>query len=526
MFLIFEGVGDLRKESLHLVFPANILDSISDELEQVGYTVEQKDSSIDTMVDWATSTDEEVDCAVIYGMAVTSIGEHNNTKEAAYHLLKQVRIHRENMRLIVLFPEMMKYDKDFISKIAQLNIHDIHFMNSLNINDIVQCIENKKGFQHVERLLSDYESDEEDEDYSVDDIFETEEEEEEEEEEIPKATIQEKFLKRKQREEKQRNDTERRERLQFPAFFMPKKEESQEERPKRERQVSKEPKEKQQYNLLQNISNLTTKLTPKKETVMYEYRSFSSKVIVVTGTKGGIGKTEVTLNLAAALREETYIDRICVVDFGFPYGSIASALQISRKVNLSHWKTEWKEGVTITEEGLKGMVVSTYDIDFIPLPLKAHESLSFHKEQAEYMIDTLRSFYDSVLIDASGFSAVTKIALEKATDIILLTSHDVSSISNCLAYKEEMIRSYGIDYEKVSIFLNQVPKHEDIKKDAIAEAVEDGNYPTPIIGYAPYDDEVRMCRNRGELIYYEKPRHSFSKGMDMLLDGLGFYSRV
>ena len=516
----------MGKGSLHLVFPAEILDSIAGDLEQVGYTVAQRDSSIDTMVDWATSTEEKIDCAVVYGLAVTSLGESNNTKEAAYQLLKQVRIHQEDMRLIVLFPEMMKYDKDFISKIAQLNIYDIHFMNSLNTNDIVYCIENKRGFQHVERLLSDYESDEEDEAYDVDDMFETEEEDEEEE--IQKETLQEKFFKRKQREKENTKNDKEREKIQFPSFFMPKKGQTEEEQPKKLPKSPKKPKEtkEKQYNLLENISHITTKLTPKKETVKYKYRSFSSKVIVVTGTKGGIGKTEVTLNLAAALREETYIDRICVVDFGFPYGSIASALQISRKANLSHWKMEWKEGKTITEEGLKGMVVNTEGIDFIPLPLKAHESLTFHQEQAEFMIDTLRNFYDAVLIDASSFSSVTKIALERANDIILLTNHDVSSISNCLAYKEEMIRSYGIDYEKVSVFLNQVPKNEDIKKDAIAEAVEDGNYPTPIIGYALYDDAVRLCRNRGEWIYYEKPKHSFSKGMDMLLDGLGFYSRV
>ncbi|WP_240377257.1 AAA family ATPase [Bacillus piscicola] len=506
-------------EKLHLVFPTdgNILDNIASDLEEIGYPIVQKDSSLDTMVDWAQSTAEEsADCALIYGLAVTSKEGTNHIKEAVYQHLKNVRFYRENLRLIVMFPEMIKHDKEFISKIAQLMIYDIHFNDSIDAHDLVSWINQPKGFQYVERLLTDYKATDEEEEISTPNFYETEEEEFEDGD-----TLEEKFRKRKIRDATKST----RPKKPLSGIFSTKEKNKEDSNDITKNSSSSETDKKnepRQYNILKNISEIAVQFTNRQTPeIHYEYRSFSSKVMVVTGTKGGIGKTDVTINLAAALKEHTFIDRICIVDLGFPYGSIAAALDLNRTSNVSNWRLASKK---VTEEGLKNMVVSREGMDFIPLPLNIRESFDFQVEHAGFMIDVLKNFYDVILVDTAGFTPVTKLMLERATDIIMLVTHDVASISQCLALKEDIIRSFGIDYEKISIFLNQVPKTEDISKGTIAEALEDSPFPSPIIAYAPYDDMVRRFRNRGEWIYYEKPHHSFSLGIDMVLDGLGLMS--
>ena len=278
----------------------------------------------------------------------------------------------------------------------------------------------------------------------------------------------------------------------------------------------KERKEKQEKLLVNTIKHLS-KLSQKE--IRTQYRAFASKAIVVTSMKGGIGKTDVSINLAAALKEHTNVNRICVVDFDFPYGGIAAALNLTRSRDLGDWLL--KETDKITEVGVKSKVVQHANIDFIPMSLRLKDGLKFQELHAELLIDILKRYYDIVIIDTSGFSKPALVALERASEIILITSHDIVSISTCIAYKEDLINMYGIDYEKVSLFINQVPKNEDITKETIASMFEDHEENSiPVIGFAPYDDVVRQYRNRGDFIYIEKPNHTFSKGIDMILESL------
>ncbi|WP_026701664.1 AAA family ATPase [Salibacterium aidingense] len=512
----------MEKQGLHVVFPShsgNMLEYITADLEDLGYPVLQTDTSLDTMADWAQSADtSSADCALIYGLSITSRGQYQSDKEASYHYLKTIRLNREDMRLIVLFPEEVKHDYDFISKIAQLNIYDIYFINSLRIEDIEYWIENKKGFQHVERILSDYHGRDDDvTDTPSYDSYDTEEAtdlEEEDADGVPFTfqehdTLPDKFRKRKLRDR------------------LNKKKEREPPQPSKENQSEREEKTS---TMLKNISGMASSLAANakkqkdskpKTTIQYEYRTFSSKVIVIAGTKGGVGKTDIALNVAASIKEQAEVRKMCVVDFSFPYGSIAQALQLQRTIDLSEWKNI---SPSLTEKGVNEKVITDHDIDFVPLPVYADAALSFDKKDAEGMLYLLKKFYDVIVIDASGYHAPTRAALEWASDIILVTNHDVAGISNGLTYRNEMVHSFGIDHEKISVFINQIPKSEDITKQTIAELFEDHDSPIPVIGYAPYDDLVRQSRNNGYYIYYDNPTHSFSLGMDMILEALELIS--
>jgi MinD-like ATPase involved in chromosome partitioning or flagellar assembly len=256
----------------------------------------------------------------------------------------------------------------------------------------------------------------------------------------------------------------------------------------------------------------------RRQIVHREYRAFAAKIIIVTGVKGGVGKTDISINLAAALKKHIGNARVCVLDFDFPYGGLSRALGICPDCHLGDWITESR---VLTEEGVRSRVTRHEGLDFIPMAIKIKDSLEFQQKQAETMLDALRRYYDVIVVDTSNFTEPALTALTISSEIIFICTHDIVSISVTHAYKEDLINIYGVSPEKMSLYLNMVPAHEDISKEKIAELFEDGENSIPIIGYAPFNDIVRQHRNRQVIHYNEMPSSSFSTGINMILKSIG-----
>jgi MinD-like ATPase involved in chromosome partitioning or flagellar assembly len=270
---------------------------------------------------------------------------------------------------------------------------------------------------------------------------------------------------------------------------------------------------------IHSVETALTNVPPRERQVRREYRVFASKVIVLSGVKGGVGKTDIAINLAMAFRKQIDSARICLLDFDFPYGSITRALNIAPDSHLGDWLTESK---IITEESVRSKTSQAYGLDIIPMAIKIRDSLEFQRRQAEMMLDTLRKYYDVIIVDTSSFSEPALAAITIASEVIFVCTHDIVSISATHAYKEDLCNLYGIIPEKMSLFINMAPAYEDISKQKIAELFEDNNQSgIPVIGYAPYDDTVRQYRNKRAIIYNENPEHSFSQGINMIMRSFG-----
>ncbi|MFF0828862.1 CpaE family protein [Brevibacillus sp. NPDC003359] len=247
------------------------------------------------------------------------------------------------------------------------------------------------------------------------------------------------------------------------------------------------------------------------------YLAFAAKIITIASVAGGVGKTDVANNLACALKEHTD-SRIVVVDFSCPYGGIAQALKLKRERTIADWMFDY--GHPLTESGIKHKTVEHFGIDYLPMSANLDDCIRFNTDHAAHILDALKRVYDIVIVDCNGSWPVSKVALERSSEIILVTTHDAVAISNVLNWKCELLDRYGLQHGKISLFINQVPDDEDITKEDIAGAFDDDNDETaiPVIGYAPFDDSVRIVRNQGGLFYSQDPNHPFSVGMDMILD--------
>lgn len=145
---------------VHLVFPNEMITGIQEELEVEGFSVVDKDYSLDTFAQWAESSEEmKADVALIHGIAVVS--RHNesknfNQKRAIYERIREARLARPELKMIILFPKSVESEKDFISSIVQMGIYDLYFQDDISILDVIRWLGDTKSLADVEGLISGY----------------------------------------------------------------------------------------------------------------------------------------------------------------------------------------------------------------------------------------------------------------------------------------------------------------------------------------------------------------------------------
>lgn len=183
------------------------------------------------------------------------------------------------------------------------------------------------------------------------------------------------------------------------------------------------------------------------------------KTIAVFGTKGGVGKTTLALNLAIAIRQETK-KRVALVDLDLMSGNIALMSGITSKRTL---KDLIDEVNSLDEELIDRACVShSSGIKILPAPLNPEFASLVEAEQVEKVLDKLSQAFNYVIIDLPSFIHDPIIpALEKAQDILTLTTLDLASIQN-LKQSVELLAGLSMR-SKVKIVANRSGSSGGIK---------------------------------------------------------------
>lgn len=152
-----------------------------------------------------------------------------------------------------------------------------------------------------------------------------------------------------------------------------------------------------------------------------------AKVIVVLSPKGGSGKTAVVSNLAVALAQR-HPGRVVAVDLDVQFGDLATALsltpertlaQLSRATSIGIDATTVKLHLTPSERGLYVLAGASDPAD----------ADSINHTHVSAVLALLADNFDFVIVDtAAGLDELTLAALECATDLLLVSSLDVTSI--------------------------------------------------------------------------------------------------
>ena len=151
------------------------------------------------------------------------------------------------------------------------------------------------------------------------------------------------------------------------------------------------------------------------------------KTITVFSTKGGVGKTIFTLNLAAIYHQ---LDKkVLIVDLDLYSGGIAVSLDIDQNKDVfnlvddlnNNRFTEFKDYVTKFND----------NIDVLACPKDPRQGSKIDSKYVEIIMVNAADKYDVILFDTNHvLNDINLMSLDKADEIILLLSNDPVDVKN------------------------------------------------------------------------------------------------
>ncbi|CAB4898572.1 MAG: AAA family ATPase [Actinobacteria bacterium] len=150
------------------------------------------------------------------------------------------------------------------------------------------------------------------------------------------------------------------------------------------------------------------------------------RVIVVGSAKGGVGKTTVSTNLAVGLARSGTGSTV-LVDLDVQFGDVASALALVPEYTLP----DTVHGAASTDPLVLKSFLSRHESGLYVVAGSESPAAgdAVTAQQVARLVDTLRQEFRYVVVDtAPGLSDHTLTTLERATDLVLMSSMDVPGI--------------------------------------------------------------------------------------------------
>ncbi|MGF1688904.1 MinD/ParA family protein [Photobacterium japonica] len=256
------------------------------------------------------------------------------------------------------------------------------------------------------------------------------------------------------------------------------------------------------------------------ETSMYDQASglrrmtqlTSTKVITVTGGKGGVGKTNVTLNMAIAMARQG--KRVMVLDADLGLANVDVMLGVRATRNLSHVLAGVCDLQDIIVEG-------PYGVKIVPASSGTQNMAELTAAQHMGLIrafSTLEDDIDVLLVDtAAGISDMVLSFSRAAQDVLVVVCDEPTSITDAYALIKILSREY--DVQRFKIVANMVRSYREgrdlfTKLTRVTERFLQANL--ELVACIPLDDSVRQAVKRQRVVVEAYPRSPAALAMNAL----------
>ncbi len=227
------------------------------------------------------------------------------------------------------------------------------------------------------------------------------------------------------------------------------------------------------------------------------------KIVTIFGTKGGVGKTTLAVNLALALRAKTH-GRIALVDCDFFFGDLSLHLGLQPDTTM----LDLVDRMDQLDAELMGKVLLTHStgirVLLAPtLPEQAERVTAMHIAR---ILDCLIETYDFVLLDCHpSYDDRNLVLLEKAERILFVVRPELGPLRNMGAFFNLCVK-LGIDLDKIHLVLNRAGSRSGIEVEQIERSFKS----TVQFRMNSGGRAVVQSINRGIPLMQEKPSHPLS----------------
>ncbi len=185
-------------------------------------------------------------------------------------------------------------------------------------------------------------------------------------------------------------------------------------------------------------------------------------VLPVHGLGGGVGATTFAVNLAVEMAALAVKDgqRVCLLDFDFQFGNVATYLDLPRREAVMDLLAE----AAIADDSAflaamqtyrDGLNVLTSPVDMMPLEIVTAQDIG-------HLIDMARANFDYVIIDMpTTIVSWTEAVLSRAHIYFGLLELDLRNAQNILRLVRAL-KAEGLPHEKLRFGLNRAPRFTDL----------------------------------------------------------------
>jgi len=220
------------------------------------------------------------------------------------------------------------------------------------------------------------------------------------------------------------------------------------------------------------------------------------KVVAVTGGKGGVGKTNITLNMALSLAKQG--KRVLVLDADLGLANVDVLLGIRVIKNLSHVLSG---ECTLDEVIVKG----PFGVMIIPATSGTQSMVELSEMEHAGLIQAFSSLQtpiDFLLIDtAAGISNMVLSFAQAAQDIVMVVCDEPTSITDAYAVIKLLSKDHGaFKFKIVANMVRSLKEGNDLftKLTRVTDRFLDVSL--ELIGCVPFDTNVRQAVKKQKLV--------------------------
>ena len=231
------------------------------------------------------------------------------------------------------------------------------------------------------------------------------------------------------------------------------------------------------------------------------------RLVTVFSTKGGVGKSTVATNLAAALVQPDR--KVCIVDLDVQSGDVAIMLQLFPHRTLADLH-HMDHGVD--QSGVESLMTQhPSGLSVLVAPVQVDAKVSPGSVGA--VLQTLKTMYDVVVVDTSGsFDDYALVAIDNSDVLLLVGTLDIPALKS-LKVATETLELLNIPRSKWKLVLNRADAKVGLSPSDFEKTLE-----MEISLSVPSSIEVPASVNRGECLVLAHPRHPVSQSIRSLAE--------
>ncbi len=236
------------------------------------------------------------------------------------------------------------------------------------------------------------------------------------------------------------------------------------------------------------------------------------KVIAVSGGKGGVGKTNVSLNTSIALAQLGKKVLILDADLGLANVDVMLGLRVQR--NLSHvlsGECELDDIIIEGPEGIKIIPATSGTQSMVDLTPPEHAGLI-------RAFSDMKTDFDVLIVDtAAGISDMVLSFCRASQDVMLVVCDEPTSITDCYALMKLLSRDHDVFKFKVVANMVRSPKEGQQLFEKLSKVSDRFlDVGLDLVGVVPFDENIRKSVRKQKAIIEAFPDSPASIGFKNL----------